>query len=369
MSFLDRFRGRRPKSHAHSQEDLAALDVKAPGWRAIDHAVDPLYGGREPELHWGTIVRWRLGGPDPLDGISAYRADHPPHWHFVSYGLSELYQKESDDKAVSGWGFELTFRLARAAGDRQVPLWPIGFLQNLARYVFQSGNVLNPGDHLDLHGPIALERETSIRAALFALDPQLDSIDTANGRLQFVQVVGITLDEYQATQEWISDEMIKLLARRSPMLVTDLDRRSILEDPDVRDQVTTGIAGDGSSMSGLVADVLSISAVGASLTVHLGAAVVERVLRLMAGRLGHDRSFWIRSPNAEVSFQRGDDFAWHAVEGGAHVTLSPTDVDQVFREVRAEAGRYAVGPDGRLVFEVERTVIRDRQDREIGHVG
>ncbi|MFV2172583.1 suppressor of fused domain protein [Actinomadura sp. LOL_016] len=61
-----------------------------------------------------TIHKWTLGGPDPLDGISVYpRADPVPHWHFVSYGMSELYEKTSSNADESGWGFEFTFRLVR----------------------------------------------------------------------------------------------------------------------------------------------------------------------------------------------------------------------------------------------------------------
>jgi hypothetical protein len=106
VSFLRRLlRGSEPEHH-HSSDPV-------PGWDAINAALEPTYGEVEP-LHWGTVKRWRNGGPDPLDGISAYRVDGPPpHWHFVSYGLSELYRKESEDPEVSGWGIELTFRLGR----------------------------------------------------------------------------------------------------------------------------------------------------------------------------------------------------------------------------------------------------------------
>jgi len=87
------------------------------------------------------VHRWRLGGPDPLDGISAYvRTEPVPHWHYISYGMSELYEKESDNPEQSGWGFEFTFRLARNPADHEIPLWPANLMQNLARYVFQSGN-------------------------------------------------------------------------------------------------------------------------------------------------------------------------------------------------------------------------------------
>ena len=53
-----------------------------------------------------------LGGQDPLDGLSAYKAESPfPHWHIVTFGFSELYEKESENPDYSGYGFELTFRL------------------------------------------------------------------------------------------------------------------------------------------------------------------------------------------------------------------------------------------------------------------
>jgi len=39
----------------------------------------------------------------------------------------------------SGFGFELTFRLKREAGESAPPTWPAALLQALARYVFTSG--------------------------------------------------------------------------------------------------------------------------------------------------------------------------------------------------------------------------------------
>ena len=39
------------------------------------------------------IVYWELGGNEPLNGISVY--DAGDYYHFVTYGLSELYEKES----------------------------------------------------------------------------------------------------------------------------------------------------------------------------------------------------------------------------------------------------------------------------------
>jgi hypothetical protein len=66
---------------------------EAPGWDAIDQALNAVYGKQEP-LHYGTVVKWAMGGPDPLDGVSIYKNRSPRwHWHYVSYGLTELYKK------------------------------------------------------------------------------------------------------------------------------------------------------------------------------------------------------------------------------------------------------------------------------------
>jgi hypothetical protein len=54
--------------------------------------------------------------------------------------MTDLYAKEPDDPAESGWGFEFTFRLARDPADTEPPIWAANLLQNLARYVFTSGN-------------------------------------------------------------------------------------------------------------------------------------------------------------------------------------------------------------------------------------
>ena len=114
-------------------------DTDTPGWDAINAALAPLYAGQEPR-HFGTALPYTLGGQDPLDGISVYWADAPvPHWHYITYGFSELYAKESSDADASGYGFELTFRLAAEAGENAgstPPVWPMNLLQNLARYVF-----------------------------------------------------------------------------------------------------------------------------------------------------------------------------------------------------------------------------------------
>jgi len=45
----------------------------------------------------------------------------------------------------SGFGFELTFRLKKQAGETSPPSWPAELLQSLARYIFQTGVQITVG--------------------------------------------------------------------------------------------------------------------------------------------------------------------------------------------------------------------------------
>lgn len=97
-------------------------DESAPGWDSIDKALHQVYGDQKPK-HWGTILSMRIGGNDPIDGISAYssKAGDTSHLHFCTYGFSSLYYDEdSAGKDYSNFGFELTFRLKKPgdASDR-----------------------------------------------------------------------------------------------------------------------------------------------------------------------------------------------------------------------------------------------------------
>ena len=63
----------------------------APGWDAIDDVFDGLYpGGKEDHYMTTLISRALFGGPEYLDGYSAYK-NPKGYYHIVTYGMSELY--------------------------------------------------------------------------------------------------------------------------------------------------------------------------------------------------------------------------------------------------------------------------------------
>ncbi|MFH6994514.1 suppressor of fused domain protein [Flavobacterium sp. FlaQc-48] len=200
----------------------------AVGWLAIDKQLDELYPNQEPK-HFAPPIPYMLGGEDPLDGISIYESKkQTDHFHFVTYGFSELYYDEEKlENEFSKWGFELTFRLKPFQDDSETPGWPIALLQNIAKYVFSSGNWFEEFHYMPANGPIRLETETEITALLFVNDPELEKIQTPHGEVSFLQIVGITSAEYDHLKEnpETAEALYHKLKENNPLLITDLTRK------------------------------------------------------------------------------------------------------------------------------------------------
>ncbi|MCE0448336.1 suppressor of fused domain protein [Brevibacillus sp. AF8] len=286
-------------------------EMMSAGWDAIDQEMRKIYGEQEPK-HYGTLISYALGGPDPLDGISAYKADEPyPHWHFVTYGFTELYEKESENEEESGFGFELTFRLARKDDEEEPPAWALNLLQNMGRYVFNTGNVFQAGDHLDANGPICLGADTQLTALAFVTDPQLAEIDTPNGRVQFLQMVGITGDELDAMMAWNTRGVLQSGLPYMPSYITDLERDSLLCNSTVSDAVQKGMEQEGSNTA-----YLFVSQLGwepgkkgflkkAPSTLSLGAKQAEVIGKILRGRMRKGESLSLLGPDVRIVFESG----------------------------------------------------------------
>ena len=347
-------------------------DAGTAGWDALNAALSALYPGQEPR-HFGTAMPWTLGGQDPLDGISVYWNPAPrPHWHYVTYGFSELYGKETDDAAESGFGFELTFRLAAEPGagpEDAPPTWPMSLLQNLARYVFKSGNGVEQGHHLDANGPIALDTDTALRHLAFIDDPQLPALDTANGRVRLLQVVGLTDDEMAAVKRWSTTALLRLLEPAMPLWITDLQRGSLLADPQRAAQVAAGTARDGSTTAMLFVEALTWTREGEVCELVLGAGKVASLLELLPLRLGHGRTLTLLDREHAWHFEPGPaDVIEEDAEGSVCCTLSPATVQALLERLKPERGVYPL-PGSPLQVRIEPTELRDAQGAVVRTIG
>jgi suppressor of fused len=355
-----------PATNGEHEHGDADEKEHSPGWDAIDRALEAIYRDVEP-MHYGTVVPYMLGGNDPIHGISVYpRTDPVPHWHFVTYGFTDLFRKETDDPEESGFGFELTLRLARAPGDAMPPNWALNFLQNLGRYVFGTGNRFAAGHKMGLNGPIALEHDTKITAICFADDPELGEISSEFGRARFVQIVGITDDEYKLIQEWSTTGLIDALRERAPFLITDLARGSVLDDPSTAAMIEKRVAAEGSSEDLTFAGDLTLEADDGRVRIELGALYAACLPRAMRGRLRHGRPYELRGRNATLHLRPGGAPGYRHDDGELVLEVTQelaTEVEATLR--RALAGRYRFETWPALEIVVTPSFIRSQDGKAI----
>jgi hypothetical protein len=336
----------------------------SPGWDAIDEALWPIYGDREP-YHVGTIIPYSLGGPDPIHGISAYKNDEPvPHWHYVTYGFTELWGKHNTDPEVSGFGFELTFRAVCKATEKKPPNWALNFLQNLGRYVFETGNTFGVGHTLPLHGPIQEGSSTLIHAASFTSDPKLPPMMTPNGRVEFLQIVGLTMDELEAISSWNAAAFLELRRRDDLLLLTDLSRASWLDDPAFAAKVARRTKQDGSSC-GWLALVVECDTKSDPVRVRVQAIAVAGLRRRLLGRLPYGRELTLNDKDATVIFKPGKQSRMRVVEGAVTITLREDHAVELAESLQPHAGVYPIPGLKNVVLEVLRTEITDRHGKVV----
>jgi suppressor of fused-like protein len=180
---------------------------EAAAWDAISARLATVYPGQEPK-HWGTVQRYAEGGPDPLDGVSAYWGSDPPFWHYISFGMTS-------------WGFEFSFRLLRG-WETEPPLWPVTFLQTLGSYVNNTGCPFAHEHYISWGGPITNVQPTDKVALVFATDPVFGSVAVGAEALAMLSPIAITEGQFAVCAQDRPEEVLKALHLTNPKGVVSL---------------------------------------------------------------------------------------------------------------------------------------------------
>lgn len=225
MSLLDFFRKNKKQAETHDQKkDNEIITV---GWEAIDQEFLRAYPGQTNPKHYGTLIKWHFGGNDPLDGISIY--DGGDYWHFVSYGLTELYDKESEDRDISGYGYELTLKLKKYDFENEeAELKNIcGILQWIARMTFTKGEIFNPFEFVYTGQTTGVDafQKSNITGFITVEDPVVHPIETSNGRVEFVELVGMTDTELKTLS---THRSVEAIYQKLGTDITDYHRESLV---------------------------------------------------------------------------------------------------------------------------------------------
>ena len=211
-----------------NQKEMIERDINASGWDAITEACEKIYPTQKNPKHYGTIISWELGGNNPLQGISIY--DAGDFWHFVTYGLSELYEKETNNKEISGYGMEFTFKLKKDNyEDEEAEIKCIcGILQSIARLTFTKGEIFKTYEYLysrQTQG-IDTKKQSNITGFITIPDQQLKTINTPNGKVEFVEFIGVTDNELLALKNKVID--VKKLYEKIGSDITSYNRKSAM---------------------------------------------------------------------------------------------------------------------------------------------
>ena len=190
-------------------------------------ALDSILAKHFPHIEPHLVL---MASSDP-DGFEAVKVMKPPKDQFcfyITYGISDLGEKQGTHPALSGLGYELTMRVPPIA-DLSPPDWPIPLLNYLARHLRPLRYDVMDSEPVLFSTPLTAEPLTPLTGVIFADDVQLGyGMDTPNGFVQFRQVVGITQDEGMYQSAFGRSRLLEKISRLNPFLLTILDRPSVL---------------------------------------------------------------------------------------------------------------------------------------------
>ncbi len=290
-------RGSRTVPAAIPQAAPSAQTVTEPGRLAINQALDRLY---PTEADHRFAVAPKPGeGEAPLAEIVAYRASKPiPHWHYITYGLSELGKKTSTDKSLSGFGVEYTLRLVDDSD--QPPAWPMNLLRWIAKSVRETREPLDPSHSTNLPNGMLDQVSPGVEGLGFLKDADLGSIETPNGAVTFVNVIPLAHREWWLLGAWDFDRYLEAVRAQQGDLLWRVRRQSVLE-ADGGAELLARVARDGSSQA---VDYTELA--WTEREIVLDAPSRQAMVKFLRYRLAYGREAAIISGDRKATFSPGD---------------------------------------------------------------
>lgn len=144
-------------------------------------------------------------------------------WVYVTSGMSNPWESD-EPQEYSGFGVEFVLETEQAS------TWAINVLHTLMAYnlMLASGQMGEPA-LLDYGDRIPLALSDDITAMVIAPPFQLpENIDIKSGRVDFLQIVGVTEAELTYAQETSSEALIEMLIEETGGLINAKQRKSVV---------------------------------------------------------------------------------------------------------------------------------------------
>lgn len=217
-----------PKEWKKQEKASLGKETHRYGMDAIEKEVERVYSNKSLYTNYVPMIRWDLGGPDPLDRVTIH--DGGDYYKYVTYGLTELYDKESKDQTKSGFGMEFTFKLKKDTyKDEEWELKNVvGVLQTIARSTILNGEIFKPYEFVYTSQTEVMdtEQKSNISGFIIVPDKELESLDTPYGRVDFLAFIGVTKEELLAIRK--QEVTVKDLYEKLGTDVTSYNRKSVI---------------------------------------------------------------------------------------------------------------------------------------------
>lgn len=208
---------------------MSESNFSAPGWQALDQRFSSLHPGAQPH-QFSSATPYQLDSLHPLPAITVWEAvsnrEGTPMWHYLSYGLSELFEKTTQDPEHSGLGYELTFAIARTPDQDRPPAWALSMMQGLAAHLLKGELSLDTGSLVamgrSLLGDSAQDDRPS--GCVCVPDPVAGIMTGPFGRVLFLRLLGLCKDELELCEKLELAPKIDMLAELAPEAITDPTR-------------------------------------------------------------------------------------------------------------------------------------------------
>jgi Suppressor of fused protein (SUFU) len=187
-------------SRKESRDDVSAGEVVPvhTGWAFIEALFGELYPGQTPKHAASPTApqRDQRLGRASVEGTHVYDAGQA--WHYVTLGLTDLYDQSDASVGPNGIRCELSMRVAKRDSG-EPPLWPVAFLAKIASHVSQ-GSVLAHGVPFRTGSIAGAPAGAGFEGAVALLDPAITPRPGPFGKVAVILLVGLTgrqLDEIQ----------------------------------------------------------------------------------------------------------------------------------------------------------------------------
>lgn len=198
IKVAERVIGKVHPGHMLQSEPEEVIYKEAPGWDAITECFEKRYPDQKIPAHFGCYASYKPDEMGPLDGISVYNGGD--YFHFVTYGLSELYEKQNGNPERSGYGFELTLKLKKEGLEN--PALEVrhicSLLQMIAGITVNNGHQFTPGQFLAMGQQRGLDAASkSAITGFITKEDDIGTVESPFGKVQLVQLIGVKAEEIE----------------------------------------------------------------------------------------------------------------------------------------------------------------------------